>query len=201
MPTEPKADFRQILRTLTEHHVKYIVVGGVSAVLQGVPFSTFDLDVVHSRDPQNVKRLRQVLDSLESHYRTNPERRAKPNASHLSSAGHQLLMTRFGPLDILGMIGQGHEYQELETHSVKLDIGGGLKVAVLDLKTLIRVKEETGGEKDRATLPLLRRHARRKIAVVAPPSRSSTARNSRVAAGLAELVEQQFHASPPATAG
>ena len=59
MTTEPKADFRQILRTLTEHHVKFIVVGGVSAVLQGVPFSTFDLDVVHARDPQNVERLLQ----------------------------------------------------------------------------------------------------------------------------------------------
>ncbi len=157
MPTEPKADFRQILRILTKHQVRFIVVGGVSAVLQGVPFSTFDLDVVHSRDPQNVERLLRALESIEAHYRINPERRAKPNASHLSSAGHQLLMTSFGPLDVLGMIGQGHEYAELQTHAVELDIGGGIKVSVLDLKTLIQMKEETAGEKDRAILPLLRR--------------------------------------------
>jgi len=121
--------------------VKFIVVGGVSAVLQGAPFTTFDLDVVHSRDPENVERL---LEALES-------------ASHLSSRGHQLLVTRVRPLDLLGMIGAGHEYAELLAHTVEMDIGAGVTVPVLDLETVIRTKEETAGQKDKAILFLLRR--------------------------------------------
>lgn len=36
---------------LAGHGVDFIVVGGVAAVLGGAPISTFDLDIVHARDP------------------------------------------------------------------------------------------------------------------------------------------------------
>ena len=45
-----------ILRALVEAGVEFIVVGGVAAVLNGAPVSTFDLDVVHARDAANVAR-------------------------------------------------------------------------------------------------------------------------------------------------
>jgi len=77
-------------------------------------------------------------------------RRIKPNASHLASAGHLNLITRLGPLDILGTIGRDLGYQELIPHSVELAISADLRIRVLDLETLIAVKEELGGEKDRA---------------------------------------------------
>jgi hypothetical protein len=38
-----------------------------------------------------------------------------------------------------------------------LDIGEGIRIRVLDLETLIAMKEELGGEKDVAVLPILRR--------------------------------------------
>ncbi|MBI1789939.1 MAG: hypothetical protein HYR60_20610, partial [Acidobacteria bacterium] len=91
----PKADFLAVLRTLAEQGVDFIVVGGVGAVLQGAPVSTFDLDVVHSREAGNIARLLSALESLVS-----------TDASRLSSLGHQLLMTRFGPLDLWGEIGK-----------------------------------------------------------------------------------------------
>ncbi len=47
--------FREVL---SSHSVDFIVVGGISAVLNGAPVNTFDLDIVHSRDPANVARLR-----------------------------------------------------------------------------------------------------------------------------------------------
>lgn len=47
--------------------------------------------------------------------------------------------------------------QELLPHSTEMEIGGGLRVRVLDLETLIAVKQELGGDKDRAVLPILRR--------------------------------------------
>jgi len=60
-------------------------------------------------------------------------------------------------LDLLGTIGRDLGYRELLPHSVDLDISEGLRIRVLDLETLIALKEELAGEKDRAALPILRR--------------------------------------------
>jgi len=126
-------------------------------VLQGAAINTlFDVEVVHSTDLENVDRLLAALESLDAFYRTQPERRLRPSASHLATRGRQTLMTKFGALDVLGHIGRGRTYADLIGHTVEMEIGGGLKIAVLDLETLIAVKEEAGGEKDLAVLPILR---------------------------------------------
>jgi predicted nucleotidyltransferase len=66
-------------------------------------------------------------------------------------------MTRFGPLDLLGTIGKGDDYTRLLEETLELEIGEGLKVRVLSLEGIVRTKEETGQEKDKAVLPVLRR--------------------------------------------
>jgi hypothetical protein len=129
----------------------------VSGVLQGAPIATFDLDVVHARDPGNIERLLTALEILEAHYRFPGAEQKKPERSHLLSSGHQLLMTRAGPLDLLGTIGHGHSYDDLIGQTIELEIEKGLQVRVLKLETLIKVKEETAGEKDKAALLILRR--------------------------------------------
>ena len=152
-----KVDFAAILRALVEHGVEFIVVGGVGAVLQGAPVATFDLDLVHARTEQNISRLLAALDALDACYRTQPEKRLRPGASQLASPGHQLLMTRYGPVDLLGAIGRSRGYEDLLSHSREVAVAEGVVVRVLDLETQIAVKEEVGAEKDRAVLPLLRR--------------------------------------------
>ena len=153
----PIANYLAILKTLHQHKVKFIIVGGVCAVLHGAPLATFDLDVVHSREPDNLTRLSAALEELDAHYRIPGRHEMKPSPSHLASEGHQLLMTRFGPLDLLGTIGKGREYNQLLQETVEMEVGPGLKVRVLTLENLVKTKEETGQEKDRAALPLLRR--------------------------------------------
>ncbi len=124
MATRPKPDFLEILKTLREHRVDFIVVGGVCAVLHGAPVSTFDLDLVHSRAEDNIERLLGVLEKLQARYRTSSAKTLRPARSHLSSAGHQLLMTCFGPLDLLGEIGAAHGYDELVRQTVEVEVRG-----------------------------------------------------------------------------
>jgi hypothetical protein len=150
-----KPKFVAILIELRRHQVDFIVVGGIAAYIEGVPVNTIDLDVVHSRNPYNISRLLSALGALEAVYRARPE--LKPDASHLASPGHQLLMTRFGPLDVLGMIGRSRSYEDLLPHADELEVGEGLRVQVLNLETLIAVKEEVAGERDLAVLPIMRR--------------------------------------------
>jgi len=153
----PEGDFFATLRALKVAAIDFIVVGGLAAVLDGAPVHTYDLDIVHSREPANITRLLAVMANLDAVYRIQPSRRLRPTESHLAAPGHQNLTTRFGPLDLLGTIGNNLSYPDLLPHSVEMDVGDGISVRVLDLETLIAIKEELGGEKDRAVLPILRR--------------------------------------------
>jgi hypothetical protein len=150
-------DFSALLFALHDANVEFLVVGGLAAVLNGTPVHTYDVDVVHRRTPQNVDRLMPVLDALDAVYRIQPERRLRPAKSALLSTGHQNLMTKYGPLDVLGSIGERLGYEELLPHSSEMLIRSDFRARVLNLETLIEIKEQLGGEKDRAMLPVLRR--------------------------------------------
>ena len=150
-------DFFRILQTLTNRQVDFILVGGVCAVLHGAPVSTFDIDLVHARTVGNISNLLLALEELDARFRDPAGRRLKAKASHLESTGHQLLITSAGPLDLLGEIGNGLGFDELLPNSSYIDVGVGLSVRLLDLKTLIETKEAAGHEKDLAVLPILRR--------------------------------------------
>src|SRR5262249_13844549 len=153
----PTSDLLALLQTFAEHEVEFIVVGGVCAVLHGAPVYTFDLDLVHSRAAENLPRLLQALQALDAYYRERGERRLRPTEAHLRSPGHQLLMTTAGPLDLLGTIAGDRGYEDLLPHTSVAEVRADLPVRLLDLAMLIAIKEETGRDKDRATLAVLRR--------------------------------------------
>lgn len=150
-------NFLSILRDLARAEVDFIVVGGVASVLQGAGYTTFDLDLVHSRDLENRARLHTLLVDLDACYREHQPKILRPTIEDLDSAGHLLLMTCQGPLDLLGTIGEGAGFVELEPHTIWMELGEGLRARVLRLEEIIRRKERTGREKDRQQLPLLRR--------------------------------------------
>jgi hypothetical protein len=149
-------DFGALLFAFHDANVEFLVVGGLAAVLNGAPVHTYDVDIVHRRSPENVDRILPILDSLDAIYRIQPERRLRPVRSALLSTGHQNLLTRYGPLDLLGEIGNGLGYEELVPRSTEILIAENVRVRILNLETLIEVKEQLNGEKDRAMLPILR---------------------------------------------
>ena len=149
-------DFRSVLIALADARVEFIVVGGVAAVLQGVPTTTFDLDVVPSREPANRARLIEVLRELEACYREHlPAKRLVPTEEDLGSPGHHLLLTRAGPLDLLGTVQEGRGFEDLLASSGELELEGR-RIRVLDLEALLRMKEALGREKDLLQARLLR---------------------------------------------
>lgn len=148
--------FKEALALLARHDVDFIVVGGVAAVLAGAPISTFDLDIVHARTPTNIDRLVAALHALDARYRDPAGRILRPDAAALAGPGHHLLLTRCGPLDVLGRIGAGDDYDTLlpETDLRPID---DLSIRVLSLAALIRTKSAAGRPKDHAVLTILRR--------------------------------------------
>jgi len=42
-----------VFASFQEHDVRYVVIGGIAAVLHGVPRATFDLDILIQATPDN----------------------------------------------------------------------------------------------------------------------------------------------------
>jgi hypothetical protein len=142
--------FLQLIEVLVRHEVRFIVVGGIAAVLQRVPVNTQDFDLVHDREKRNVARLLAALQELGAVYRTDP-RGLRPNESHLLGAGSQLLRAGNLMLDILGSIDWGGGYDELLPGSEVLDVGG-YAVRVLTLEKLTEIKRHLSRPKDKFML-------------------------------------------------
>ena len=65
------------------------------------------------------------------------------------------MATRAGPLDLLGRIEEGLEYDDLLSDSVRYNIEGH-EVQVLSLRRYTELKEKSERPKDQAVIPLLR---------------------------------------------
>jgi hypothetical protein len=147
--------FFELLEALVDGKVDFIVVGGVAAVLEGAPVSTFDLDIVYSLEEKNVSRLADVLGKLNGVYVDPGGRTIRPTVDRLEGGGHHLLRTRFGRLDVMGSIGNDLSYPDLVQRSRARTVRG-LEILVLGLETLIASKAAANRPKDRAVLDLLR---------------------------------------------
>ena len=151
--------FRRILELLEQHGVAYVVVGGVAAVLQGAPVTTFDIDTLVKVDAENADRLLAALAALQARYREHTQE-IRPTRDDILAGGHLLLMTNCGPLDVLGFIGRGKRYDDVAKDVTTIDVGG-LQIRVLNLRALIEDKRVLGREKDQVMLRLLETVLRR----------------------------------------
>lgn len=152
----------RLLRALTDAHVRFIVVGGIAAVAQGAPVVTFDVDVVHDRSPENVRRLLGVLSEIGAVYvRAAGSPPIAPREDLLLGEGHHILTTRHGRLDVLGRIEGGRGYDELLPSTVESRVGDAA-VRLLSIETILEIKRASPRPKDQAVVPLLEAVLRRR---------------------------------------
>jgi tRNA nucleotidyltransferase/poly(A) polymerase len=57
-----------VFASFQKQKVKYLVIGGIAAVLHGVPRATFDLDILIEASPDNAQRLLDAL--IEANFAT-----------------------------------------------------------------------------------------------------------------------------------
>ena len=149
------SSMRMKLNSLDEKRIQSSARRDRCAAIHGAHLMTMALELIYSRDPENLARLEQALIHLEASYRMKPG--IYPDARRLDGPGHHNLMTRFGPLYLLGSTVGGQGRDELINHTEQIDLDTGAPVRILDLPTLIRIKESLAGERDKAVLPILRR--------------------------------------------
>lgn len=54
--------YLDVFKSLNHRKVKYVVIGGLAAVVHGVPRATFDLDILIEATPTNATRLLQAFE-------------------------------------------------------------------------------------------------------------------------------------------
>ncbi len=156
MPSKKQTplNLEKLIENLNKAGIKYILVGGIAAVSHGAPVLTFDLDIVHERSLTNIQKIKDLLVSLDAHQRRPDDLIIKPDFDALKDTGHQLLSTKYGPMDLLGAIEKGLGYDELMKNIVKIEFHGH-EIHVLDLETLVELKRESTLPEDIQRLKIL----------------------------------------------
>lgn len=154
------AEFRpqEIMAVLDRHGVRYVLVGGLAAVLHGAAHLTTDVDVVPEDGRENLARLSGALHELHARIRVLGESDGVPfdhSAESLGRVSIWNLVTDLGDLDITFVPSGTRGYRDLERDAEVMTVRG-ISVPVASLADVIRSKEAAGRARDRAVLPALR---------------------------------------------
>lgn len=147
--------FQAQLEALVRAEVRFVVVGGVAAGLQGMTRATVDLDICYDPAPENRARLAALLKSWNAYLRgADPGLPFTIHARQLEITPVLTLTTIQGDLDVMDRVAGGGEFADVWASSVKAQVGG-VVFRILDLAGLVKAKRATGRPKDRDQLPEL----------------------------------------------
>jgi predicted nucleotidyltransferase len=141
-------DIKALLQKLTEHGVEFVLIGGVAGVAHGAARVTFDLDVVYRRTSKNYERLVAALSTLSPYLRGAPAGLPfRWDVPTIERGLNFTLTTTIGPIDLLGEVTGGGEYEDLFPDAIMANAFGHT-CRVIDLASLIRTKRAAGRPKD-----------------------------------------------------
>lgn len=144
-----------LVTALAKCQCEFVIVGGLSAVLQGAPIVTQDLGVCYRRTPESLARVAEALRPFDLRLRNLPE--GLPNLFDQRSlelgSNFTLQLNDGEEFDLLGVMSAIGGYEAIIDRTVEMDVAGHL-VKVL-LEDLIRTKRAAGRPKDLAVLPTL----------------------------------------------
>jgi hypothetical protein len=150
--------FLEILRTLNEHGVRYVVIGGIGAILWGSDHVTNDLDVCYERKPDNLKVLVASLRGLDAHLRGYPPGLPEIIDERAFQLGDTMTFeTKYGWFDCLGLPSGTSSYRDLSANATPMEVGPGVTVAVASIDDIIKMKRIAGRAKDLGVVEQLKR--------------------------------------------
>lgn len=151
-------DPRAVFDVLERHGVRYVVIGGVAAILHGAAHVTTDVDVVPQDARDNLVRLSDALKEIHARIRVSGEPDGVPfdhSAESLARVRFWNLQTDIGDLDLTFEPSGTHGYDDLKRDAIVMRLRSG-NVPVASLADVIRSKEAADRPRDRAVLPGLR---------------------------------------------
>jgi predicted nucleotidyltransferase len=160
------SNFHDILNQLHDHHVEFVIVGGVAAVLHGGSRVTFDLDIVPNLASQSWIAVVDLLWDLGARPRI-PETRDRirdvEQVRRWRREKHMLALNFRSPdgmVEVDLLVGESDRFQDLRARAVSVTLDQRtFHVAALD--DLIAMKERAGRPQDLLDIAQLRDIQRR----------------------------------------
>jgi hypothetical protein len=148
------AEFENIVRVLNAADVRYLVVGGIAVVAHGYGRMTFDLDLVLHLQPDNVVRAFRALNTLgylprvpvtAEQFADEENRKRWMRERGMTVLNLHSDIQRTTPIDVF--VAEPFDFDTTYVRSIEQPCGGG-PFRVVDIETLIRMKEAAGRPKD-----------------------------------------------------
>ena len=131
-PFDPLA----VLRALGRHHVEYVLIGGLAAVLQGSPLPTYDIDITPAPGARNRTRLLAALADLDATALTDE-----------GTLAAETFYTPFGHVDVHHRPAGFASYAELRRGSRAIQLEPDLAVQASSLRDIIRSRLAAGDDR------------------------------------------------------
>lgn len=144
--------FEDIIRTLVTARVRFVVIGGVAAAIQGSVRLTNDIDICYDTEHDNIAALVAVLQRWHAYLRG--VERGLPfvlDVRAVQTSPVMTLTTDAGDIDILDRVPGVGAYRDVHQASELVTIGR-TRFRSLTLPALIAAKRATGRPKDREHL-------------------------------------------------
>lgn len=152
----PPLDSTRVCRTLGEHGVQYVLIGGIALNLVGVPLVTLDVDICYEASQTNTRALVRALGLLGA-VPVDADNRPLPapiEARAMQLHDTFLFVTEAGRVDCRRIPDGTAGYDDLARTAIPLDLDG-VPVQVPAIQDMVRMKTATGRPKDRIALELL----------------------------------------------
>ena len=147
-----------ICRIMNEEGVRYVVLGGFAAIVHGSALPTEDIDLLPSRDDENLERLARALTRLHAAIRTSDGPvRTKLDAGFIKNMPNMLnLTTDLGDMDLVFKpAGSLNGYEQWNENAVLAQLEPGLIIAAASIDDVIESKTKANRPKDLRSLPYL----------------------------------------------
>lgn len=146
-------DLRSLLDALHEAGVDFVVIGGVAVGAHGFIRGTEDLDIVPNPNADNLERLSDALDRLDSTLPTVGERPFDPASDFgiIRRGGNVTAMTKFGGLDVVQRAQGVPSYSQLAADASESELLG-IPVRVCSLAQLREMKRAQNRTQDQLDL-------------------------------------------------
>jgi predicted nucleotidyltransferase len=135
--------FGRIIEDLNDAGVRYVLVGGIALIRHGVVRATRDIDAVFDPDPDNVERIRALVEIWGA---TRPDGSSIPEGR---IAGDRTihLSTPHGELDLLSEAVAAIAFSDLLERAEVRRVDG-VEAPICSLADLVAMKRSVGRERD-----------------------------------------------------
>jgi hypothetical protein len=145
-----KGGFLKLIERLTKGGIKFVLIGGFAGVVHGCTYVTQDIDICCDFSADNLLVLQKALKGLHPVHRMTPKRlKLKLTTESCARFKNLYLDTDIGQVDCLGFVQGLGNYKDIEPMSEIRDIGGGLRIRVLTIDSLIKARQAMNRPRDR----------------------------------------------------